>query len=137
MFYPITIEPGNEKEAFGVVIPDLPGCFSAGDTLEEAYANAQEAAIGWIEMELDDGHDIPSPSTLDAVAKNPDYKGWILGFVDVPADLLSTKTERINITIPQRILRRLDIQAQAAGDSRSGYIARMVLEHSMPMAAAR
>ena len=36
MRYPITIEPGNDTTAWGVIVPDLPGCFSAGDTLEES-----------------------------------------------------------------------------------------------------
>lgn len=46
MLYPIAIEPGDETHAFGVIVPDIPGCFSAGDTLEEAYANAKEAIKG-------------------------------------------------------------------------------------------
>lgn len=32
MHYPIAIETGTMEHAFGVVVPDLPGCFSAGDT---------------------------------------------------------------------------------------------------------
>jgi predicted RNase H-like HicB family nuclease len=44
MRYPIAIEPGSETTAFGVVVPDLPGCFSAGDTLDEAFTGAEEAA---------------------------------------------------------------------------------------------
>lgn len=43
MRYPIAMEPGDAKHAYGVVVPDLPGCFSAGDTLDEAIANAPEA----------------------------------------------------------------------------------------------
>jgi predicted RNase H-like HicB family nuclease len=39
MKFTIVIEPGTRKSAFGVVVPDLPGCFSAGDTGEEAYDN--------------------------------------------------------------------------------------------------
>ena len=46
MRYPIAIEPGSEMTAFGIVVPDLPGCFSAGDTLDEALAGAEEAAAG-------------------------------------------------------------------------------------------
>ena len=49
MRYPVAIEPGTEVEAFGVVVPDLPGCFSAGDTMEEAMAKAEEAITAWIE----------------------------------------------------------------------------------------
>ena len=130
MHYPIVIEPGDEKHAYGVVVPDLPGCFSAGDTLDEAFANAREAITGWIEMELDENQDIPSPSSIEKVAAIPEYKGWILGTVDIPSELLGNKTERINITIPQRVLRRLDDMAKASGDSRSGYRSRMVLERA-------
>jgi predicted RNase H-like HicB family nuclease len=42
MRYPIAIEPGTESTAFGVVVPDLPGCFLAGDTLDDAMAGAEE-----------------------------------------------------------------------------------------------
>ena len=41
MNYVIPIEPDDKKH--GVAVPDLPGCFSAGDTLDEAVANAREA----------------------------------------------------------------------------------------------
>ncbi|WP_217160979.1 type II toxin-antitoxin system HicB family antitoxin [Thiocystis violascens] len=39
----MAIEPGTSTTAFGVVVPDLPGCFSAGDTLDEAVDQAREA----------------------------------------------------------------------------------------------
>ena len=43
---------GDEATAYGVVFPDLPGCFSAGDTLGDALANAREAAAAWLETTL-------------------------------------------------------------------------------------
>jgi predicted RNase H-like HicB family nuclease len=43
MKFAIAVEPGTKKAAFGVAVPDLPGCFSAGDTVEEAFDNAREA----------------------------------------------------------------------------------------------
>ena len=49
MRYPIAIEICTDSTAFGVVVPDLPGCFSAGDTLDEAITNAEEAAAAWID----------------------------------------------------------------------------------------
>jgi predicted RNase H-like HicB family nuclease len=55
MRYPIAIEPGDDTHAWGGVAPDLPGCFSAGDTLDEAIVNASEAITLWIEAVLDDG----------------------------------------------------------------------------------
>jgi predicted RNase H-like HicB family nuclease len=49
MKYPIAIEPGDADHAYGVMVPDLPGCFSAGDTLDEAIDNAKEAIELWLE----------------------------------------------------------------------------------------
>jgi predicted RNase H-like HicB family nuclease len=57
--YPVAIEPGTDETAFGVVVPDLPGFFSAGDTLDEAMAGAEEAAAAWIDAALDAGQGIP------------------------------------------------------------------------------
>ncbi len=130
MKYPIAIEPGDQSHAFGVVVPDLPGCFSAGDTIESAYENAKEAIAGWIEMELDEGHPIPLPSKIETLAKQQEFKGWIFGIVDVPEELLSDKAQRVNITLSSRVLRRLDFLAKNSGDTRSGYIAKMVMNHS-------
>ncbi len=81
MRYPIAIEPGGESAAFGVVVPDLPGCFSAGDTLDEAFAGAEEAAAAWIDAALDAGEAIPTPSSLEVLRENPDYAGWTFGIV--------------------------------------------------------
>ena len=54
MKYPIAIEAGDNKTAWGVVVPDLPGCFSAGDSgIDEAIENAKEAIELWIETALD------------------------------------------------------------------------------------
>lgn len=46
MRYPLAIEPRTDEAAYRVVVPDLPGCFSAGDTLEEAIAGTEEVGRG-------------------------------------------------------------------------------------------
>ncbi len=127
MRYPIVIEPGTECTAWGVVVPDLPGCFSAGDTLEEAMANVEEAAAAWIDATLDAGGIVPAPSPAEAVARHPEYQGWILGVVSIDPALLDDTVERINITLPRRVLMRLDSKAREAGESRSSYIAKMAV----------
>jgi predicted RNase H-like HicB family nuclease len=83
MKYPVAIETGDETTTYGVVFPDLPGCFSAGDTLGEALANARQAAAAWIEATLADGGSVPDPSSLEAVRANPEYAGWALGVMTV------------------------------------------------------
>jgi predicted RNase H-like HicB family nuclease len=127
MRYPIVIEPGTSSTAYGVVIPDLPGCFSAGDTLEEALAAVEEAAAAWIDAALDAGEAIPQPSSLDALRDNPDYRDWAFGVVTVSPSLLDDSIERVNISLPRRVVKRLDAQARAAGLTRSGLIAELAL----------
>jgi predicted RNase H-like HicB family nuclease len=128
MRYPIAIEIGTESAAYGVVVPDLPGCFSAGDTLDEAVTGAEEAAAAWIDATLDAGGAIPAPSSIEAVRARPEYAGWAFGVIAVDPAALDSTIERVNITLPRRVLLRLDAQARAAGESRSGYIAHLTLE---------
>ena len=126
--YPIAIEPGTESTAFGVIVPDLPGCFSAGDTLDEAMAGGEEAAAAWIDATLDAGGAIPVASRLDVVQVNPDYAGWAFGVITLDPALFDDTTERVNLTLPRRVLSRLDALAKAAGESRSGFVAQLTLE---------
>lgn len=127
MNYVIAIEPGDRKHAFGVVVPDLPGCFSAGDTLDDALNNAREAIELWLETVIDDGHPVPEPQPLAVHQADPSYTGWVWAVVSIDLAALSDKAERVNITLPARVLRRIDQAAQAAGETRSGYIARRAL----------
>ncbi len=127
MRYPIAIEPRTEGSDYGVVIPDLPGCFSAGETLEEAIAGAEEAGLAWIDAALDAGEAVPPPSPLEAIRARPEYSGWILSLATVDPAALDDTVERVNITLPRRILRRLDDEARAAGETRSGYIAKLAI----------
>ena len=76
MRYPIAIEQGNETQSFGVVVPDLPGCFSAADSgVDEAIENAKEAISLWIETALEGGMSIPAPSSIEALRQNPEFDG--------------------------------------------------------------
>src|ERR1035437_9920798 len=127
MRYPIAIEPGDKKHAFGVVVPDLPGCFSAGDNLGEAIDNAQEAIELWLEPVIDDGGAIPEPQSITVHQANKEFAGWVWAVVAIDLAELSDKAERVNITLPARVLRRIDAAAKAAHETRSGYLARCAL----------
>ncbi len=129
MRYPIAIEPGTDATAWGVVVPDLPGCFSAGDTVEEALVQTEAAVTAWIEATLDAGQAVPQPTPIDALrAAHPEFDGWLWALVTVDPALLDDTLERVNISLPRRVLRRLDALARSTGETRSGFIARMALE---------
>lgn len=133
MRYPIAIEPGSESTAWGVVVPDLPGCFSAGDTLEQAMVQAEDAITAWIEVAIDAGQDIPTPTDIEALRTvHPEFEGWVWALVKVDPAMLDSTLERVNISLPRRVLHRLDALARSAGETRSGFIARMAVEGREP-----
>ena len=72
--YPVCFYPGEEKEgSYAVVVPDLPGCVSGGDSLEEAFFMATDAASGWVLDELEDGKPVPPASPIkEIVPDEPD-----------------------------------------------------------------
>jgi len=123
MRFVIAIEPGDENHAFGVVVPDLPGCFSAGDTLDEAFENAKEAIDLWCETVIQDGGMVPSGNTLAFHQADPEFAGWVWSVVEVPVERYMGPAEKINITIPRMLLSRIDDYAKAHGISRSGFLA--------------
>ena len=128
MRYPIAIETGDAKHAFGAVVPDLPGCFSAGDTLDDALTNAREAILLHLEGLLDDGKAFPAPTPIQQLQKKRSYHGWTWAVVDVDVSELGDKAARINITLPRRILRAIDAYARKQGETRSGFIARAAVD---------
>ena len=87
MDYPIAIKLGDDTHAFSVIVPDLEGCFSAGDTMEEAIDNAKEAIELWLETVIDDGGAVPVAQNISIHQKNADYKN--LAWAIVPVDLAS------------------------------------------------
>ena len=101
--------------------------------MEEAIAHAEVAIVAWMEMALDAGQDIPQPSTIEALRKkHKQWKGWVWAIVKVDPAVLDDTLERVNISLPRRVLHRLDALAHAAGETRSGFIARMALEGAPP-----
>lgn len=83
MLYPVAIETGDNEHAYGVTFPDLPNCFSAGDTLDEALNNAHEAAKMFLEDLAE--RQIPSPqaSNLVTLQMSPEYNGWSWAVIDI------------------------------------------------------
>jgi predicted RNase H-like HicB family nuclease len=126
-FYPAILSAGP-ADAVGVVFPDLPGCVSWGEDAQAAGLNAVEALALHIEGMLADGDKLPEPSAVGTV---PDWlaadTAGMIGHCLVPVDL-PTKAVRLNITMDQALLHRLDAAAAAEGFTRSGYLAQATRE---------
>jgi predicted RNase H-like HicB family nuclease len=128
MRYPVVLHKDPESD-YGVTVPDLPGCFSAGDSLDEALQQVVEAIECHLEGLLLDGEPIPSPKTVEYHQSNPDYAGGVWAFVTIDITKLSGKTRRVNITLPERVLNLMDKYANEHGESRSGFITQAAIEY--------
>jgi predicted RNase H-like HicB family nuclease len=121
MQYPIFIHK-DEDSAYGVIVPDLPGCFSAGDSIEEAMRNAHEAIECHIEGLLSDNDPLPLKKSVEEHLENPELQDGVLAVVEVDISKLSGKITRINVSLPERFLEQIDEYTQSRGGNRSGFL---------------
>lgn len=103
---------------FGVSFPDFPGCVTAGSTLQEALAMAEEALAGHVEAMIEEGEVVPEPSDADAVLADPENRDGVVVLVPMPDDV--AKIIRVNVTLPAGLLRRID----ARTNNRSRFLAK-------------
>lgn len=123
MLYPIAIESGDQHHSYGVTVPDLPGCFSAGDTLDEAIANAKQAIISHIELLVEMEADFPMPSKIEDLSNKAEYQEYIWAIVEVDVTRLMGGAEKINVTLPKSLIARIDrvVALHPEYKSRSGF----------------
>ena len=108
----------DKASDFGVDFPDFPGCVSAGETIDEARRMAQEALELHVQGIIEDGDAFPAPSSLDAVMADPDNVDAVAFLATLPE--LTERSVRVNITLPEGLLRRIDARAA----NRSAFLAR-------------
>lgn len=125
MFIPAALHK-DEHSVYGVTIPDLPGCFSYGDTVEEALANAKEAAYFHIDGLIEDGlFQELVPSSIKTLQDDFQDAVWVMLEID-PAKISSQQT-RFNVSWPQYLLNRVDEYTAAHHETRSGFLAKAAL----------
>lgn len=112
----------DDGRHYGVTVPDLPGCFSAGDSIDEAIEQAHEAIDGHCELLAEGGQGLPAPRPLAEHQVNADLAGAVWAIVDVPVERYFGPAQKINITVPAPTLRRIDEYARRHGLSRSGFL---------------
>jgi predicted RNase H-like HicB family nuclease len=122
MLYPVIVHKDPTSD-YGITVPDFPGVFSGGSSLDEALTNVQDAIETYYEGE--EVETIPaSPTPLDTViASHAAHSGAVV-LVDVNFDFLDTKSVPVNITLPLWLRNRIDRAAKGAGMNRSSYLAK-------------
>jgi predicted RNase H-like HicB family nuclease len=122
MRFPVVLHT-DDGIHFGVTVPDVPGCFSGGDTFDEALDSVLEAIDLHLEGLIEEGGEIPTPRPIADHRGNPDFANGIWAVVEVNVSRFEGKAEKINITLPRRLLAKIDSYAQARGKTRSGFLA--------------
>jgi predicted RNase H-like HicB family nuclease len=85
MNFPVAIHK-EPNSIYGVSVPDLPGCISAGSTIDEALAEVREAITLHLEGVLEEGLDWPTPSDIETLRQSPDYAEAIWAIVSIDLD---------------------------------------------------
>lgn len=119
----------EENGTFGISFPDFPGCISGGATLDDAIAKGAQALAFHVEGMVEDGEALPELRSLDGIrTREPE---WVAGGIAVAVPVeLPGKSVRINISVDERALERIDRAAQAEGKTRSGYLVEAALAHA-------
>jgi predicted RNase H-like HicB family nuclease len=117
-YYPAIVEKATE--GYGVFFPDLPGCVSAGDTIEDAAKSAEKALALHVRGMVEDGDALPDPTPMDRIGQDVDVieAARVLVRIELPGKIV-----RFNATMDEGLLSRVDTAASAQGMSRSGFLA--------------
>ncbi len=129
MRYPIVIHK-DDKSDYGVSMPDIPGCFSAGSSYADALENAEEAIRCHLEGLLLNNEPLPVATAIDNWINHSDFASGVWAFIDLDLSQISGRVKRINITLPERVLNLIDIFGKNhAIKNRSAFLADAALAY--------
>lgn len=135
MKYPVYLHQA-ESGTYSGFVPDIEGCYFAGDTIDDAIADAHAAIDMYLEYQCEKGLDVPIAKTINDHKDDEDCRDGLWGFVDIDISRFEGKAVKLNITLPQNLLSKIDSYVMRNGEysSRSGFLAelarRELLKHS-------
>jgi predicted RNase H-like HicB family nuclease len=121
--YAVVID--GEPGAFGLWVPDMPGCTSMGETVDEALQSAQEALRMWAEDAASDGETLPAPRSFVEIAKEPEVAAALkegAALAIVPLLIESGRSVKANLSLDAWLLAAIDDAAAARGLTRSAFL---------------
>jgi predicted RNase H-like HicB family nuclease len=112
--------------AYGVTVPDLPGCTSGGATTDEALRNAVEAVRLWAEDAIADGEPLPKPRLVETLRAEAEIAAALAdgaALAVVPLLLETGRPAKANLSLDAGLLAAIDEAAEARGLTRSAFLA--------------
>lgn len=123
MLCPLYVHQENDS-AYGGQFPDIPGCFTAADVLDDLPAMAQEAVEAHFEGE---DTEVPAPSDIVRWKGHPEFSDGFWLLVDIDLARVNAKPVRLNISLPNALVQRIDRYAETHHMTRSGFLARAAM----------
>lgn len=114
----------DDDSSFGVHFPDLTGCFSSGETEDEAFENVQIA----LRMYAEDGNELPEPRGISVLLRDKEVRAELDGggfFISVPL-VLAERKHRYNLMLDKALVSSVDHAAKIAGTNRSEFVAQAI-----------
>ena len=120
------LETAPGRTDYGVTVPDLPGCRSAGDTLDEALSNAEDAILTSLGVLVEDGKPLPAPSRNVPLELGPRE---VVGVINVDLEKIDPprKALRLNVSIPGYAIDMIGRATGHAGTTGAGLLTRAAL----------
>ena len=110
--------------AYGISYPDFQGCVSGGETIDEALRRGREGLAFHVESMVEEGEKLPRVRDVAEIKADPefaeDFEDAIIAVVDLE---LPSRVVRLNISLDESLVLRIDRAAEALGESRSGFLA--------------
>ncbi|MCK0554445.1 type II toxin-antitoxin system HicB family antitoxin [Pantoea ananatis] len=124
MRFPVYLHKAD-TDGYSGFVPDITGCFFAGDTIDDAIVDATEAIDAHLESLADRGKDLPEAKGIEVHIENEDCQNGIWAYVDIDVSKYDGKAVKLNITLPQNLLVRIDnfVELHKEYNSRSGFLA--------------
>ncbi len=116
----VALVTGGQASPYQARFPDIADCRAEGGDLSELLVKARQAVLDRLQALADAGETWPQPTPIEQVVAGP---GEIAILVDVA---VGDPPVRVNISLGERLVQRLDAAAEARGMTRSGFIAQAV-----------
>ncbi len=114
----------EENGSYGIAFPDFPGCISGGASLDEAVERGSATLAFHVAGMIEDGEPLPQIRSLSELRSDPDFVADAADAILAAVPLETAgKSVRVNISLDERLLTAIDRAAEAAGKTRSSFLA--------------
>lgn len=127
--FALAIFKDADNPTYGVIVPDVAGCYPCGDSIEEAIEDSKTAIRAHIEFMLEEGLPFDfATRSIETLRQDPEFADVLIwAVVEIDETALSGKQTRFNVSWPEYLLNKVDAFASANHETRSGFLAKAAL----------